>query len=161
MSTTRPRNISTRNDDLHALLRRGLDLDEHQVALDEVLAADVVDLDDGDDLVELLANLLQLGVVAVDDEGHARQVRLLGLADGEAVDVEAARSEHAGDVGQHARLILHQRRQHVPHTSTLSKGAGFLQHLSDAARKQQSWPSSVKCLQHFLHWKRRPGGLRH
>ena len=101
--------------DLDPLLRRGLDLDEHQVALDEVLAADVLHLDDGDDLVELLADLLQLGVVAVDDEGHARQVGLLGLADGEAVDVEAARGEHAGDVGQDAGLVLHQRRQDVPH----------------------------------------------
>ena len=40
---------------------------------------------------------------------------VLGFADGEAVDVEAARGEHAGDVGQHAGLVLHQGRQDVPH----------------------------------------------
>ncbi len=97
------------------------DLDEHQVALDEVLAADVVHLDDGDDLVELLADLIEHVVVAVDDEGHARQVGVLGLADGEAVDVEAARGEHAGDVRENAGLVLHQGGKHVPHRRSLSE----------------------------------------
>ncbi len=76
-------------------------------------------LDDGDDLVELLADLLQREIVAVDDEGHARQVGVLGLADREAVDVEAARGEHSRDMGQDAGLILHQRGQNVSHAHRL------------------------------------------
>ena len=43
------------------------------------------------------------------------RLRVLGLADGEAVDVEAARGEHAGDVGQHAGHVLHQGRKDVTH----------------------------------------------
>ena len=42
-----------------ALPPDALHLDQHQVAFDEVLRADVVDADDGDDLFELLADLLQ------------------------------------------------------------------------------------------------------
>src|SRR5262249_24139255 len=68
----------------------GLDLEKHEVAFDEVLGADVHDLDDGDDLVELLANLIEDRVIALDDEGHAREVGVLGFANREAVDVEAA-----------------------------------------------------------------------
>ena len=100
---------------LDALLRIRRDLDEHQVALDEILAGDVHHLDDGDDLIELLADLIEFGIVAVNDEGHAGQVGLLGFADREAVDVEAARGQHAGNVGENARLILHQSGQHVSH----------------------------------------------
>src|SRR5262249_34569955 len=55
------------------------------------------------------------GIVAVNDESHARQVRVLGFADGQAVDVEAARRQHAGDMSQHAGLVLHQGREHVSH----------------------------------------------
>ena len=58
-STIRPRKISTSALDLGPALGRGVDLDQHQVALDEVLARDVEDLDDRDDLLELLADLLE------------------------------------------------------------------------------------------------------
>ena len=92
-----------------------LDLDQHQVAFDVVVRADVVDADDGDDLFELLADLLEDAVVADDDERHPRELGVFGFADGEAVDVEAARGEHAGDVGQHAGHVLHGGRKDVPH----------------------------------------------
>src|ERR1700730_15545278 len=74
---------------------RRLDLDEHQIAFDVVFAADVLHADNRDDLVELFAGLLHDAVVAVDDKGHARQARVLVFADGQTIDIEAARGEHA------------------------------------------------------------------
>ena len=70
----------------------------------------VVDLAHGDDLLELLAHLLDDPVVAHDDDRDPRQVRVLGLADGEAVDVEPARGKHPRDVRQDPRLVLDQGR---------------------------------------------------
>ena len=55
----------------------------------------------------------RMPVVAHDHDRDPRQVRVLGLADREAVDVEPARGEHARDVRQDARLVLHQRREDV------------------------------------------------
>ena len=73
-STMRPRKIVARLANLGCAGRRlHLDLDQHQVAFDVVARADVVDADDGDDLFELLADLLEHAVVADDDERHPRE----------------------------------------------------------------------------------------
>ena len=56
-------------------------------------AADVVDLHDRDDLFQLLAYLLQHGVVADDHERHPRQMRIFGFADRQAVDVVTPRRQ--------------------------------------------------------------------
>src|SRR5207245_10420786 len=80
--------------DFRALLRPGRDLDQHQVALDKILAADILDSYNRYDFVQLLADLFELGIVAVHDEGHAGEIRIFGFADGQAVDVEAARRQH-------------------------------------------------------------------
>jgi hypothetical protein len=71
-----------------------------------IARADIIDAHHGDDLFQLLADLLQHAVVADDDKRHAREAWILGLADGEAIDVETARGEHAGNVGQHAGDVL-------------------------------------------------------
>ena len=75
-STIRPRKISASS---RISLRRppsgALDLDQHQIALDEILRADVDHLDDGHDFFELLADLPQHVVVAHHDKRHPRQVR--------------------------------------------------------------------------------------
>ena len=121
-STIRPRKISASS---RISLRRpggAVDLDQHQVALDVILRADVVDADHGHDLLQLLADLLQHAVVADDHEGHPRQLRVLGLADGQAVDVVAPRGQHARDVREHPGHVLHQSREHVTH-SRLQGGA--------------------------------------
>ncbi len=114
-STIRARKIWTRACNSARMRGRGVDLDQHQVTLDEIRPGDVEHLDDGDDLLELLADLLEQPVVAVDHDGDPRQVGVLGLADGEALDVEPPRREHPGNVRQDPRLVLHQRRQHMPH----------------------------------------------
>ena len=58
-STIRPRKICDQRWISARSAAGGLDLDQHQVALDVVFARDVVHLDDRDDLLELLADLLE------------------------------------------------------------------------------------------------------
>ena len=101
--------------DLRAAAVLGADLHQHQVALDVILAGDVEDLDDRDDLFELLANLVEDAVVAVDDERDAGESRILGRADGQAVDVEGPGGQHPGNMGQDAGLVHHQRGKDVSH----------------------------------------------
>src|SRR5205814_9958660 len=74
--------------------RRRIDLEQHQSALDEIARADFIDLDYGDNLFKLLADLIQNAVVADNDECHPREVRVLRLADGQRIDVIPARGEH-------------------------------------------------------------------
>src|SRR5262249_53749777 len=74
--------------DVAAAFRRTDDLDQHQIAFNEALFADVLHLDDGDDFLELLADLFDHGAVAMNDESHAREFVVFGFADGEGIDVE-------------------------------------------------------------------------
>src|SRR4051812_27734046 len=85
-----------------------------------VARADVVHMDDSNDLFQLLADLIENPIVADNDERHPRKVRIFRLADGQRIDVVAARGEHARNVRQHARHILHHRRQHMTHHQTPS-----------------------------------------
>ena len=100
-----------------ALVRTCRDRDQHQVALDEILAADVLNRDYGHDLVELLAHLFQDGVVAAHHEGDTRKVGVFGFTHGQAVDVEAARSHHPRDLGKYAGRVLYKGGQDVPHAA--------------------------------------------
>ena len=119
-STIRPRKISV-SWEISARRPGGRrDLDQHQVAFDVVLRADVVDADDGHDFFQLLPHLLQHAVVADDDEGHPRELGVFGLPHRQAVDVVAARGQHARDVREHARHVLDQCGKHVTH-GTLRK----------------------------------------
>ena len=99
--------------DLGSKRRRRVDLDQHQVALDVILARDVVDLHDRHDLLELLSHLVEMPVVSHHDHRDPREQRVLGLADRQALDIEPARRKHPRDVRQHARLVLHQRRKQM------------------------------------------------
>src|SRR5262249_33273013 len=90
--------------DFRPLLRGRFDFDEHQIALDEILTTDVLDGDHRNDLVELLADLLKFGIVSVNYERHSRQIGVFGLANGQAIDIKAARGQHSRDVCQHPRL---------------------------------------------------------
>ena len=90
-------------------------LHQGELPRDHVLGVEVADLDDVDELVELLGHLLDREAARVDRDRHARAVRVLGRADGEGVDVEAAPGEQAGHAGQDAGLVLHQDREGVLH----------------------------------------------
>src|SRR5262249_35142063 len=56
--------------DLGSLPGFHLDFDQHEVALDMVARADIVDANHGDDLFKLFSNLFQHAIVADDDERH-------------------------------------------------------------------------------------------
>ncbi len=68
-------------------------------------------------LVELLDDLFQRGIVAVRDDGHARQLRVVRRADVERVNVVAATAEKAGHPREHAELVLDQNRDGMTHKS--------------------------------------------
>src|SRR4029453_3443370 len=53
--------------------------EQHQIPLDVVARADVIHLHNGDDLLKLLADLLEHAVIADDDEGHPREAWYFGL----------------------------------------------------------------------------------
>src|SRR5207249_10582616 len=72
-----------RPHDLGPVLRLGVDANQHQLALDVVVLGEVADLDDVDELVELLRDLLDDELVAVDDDGHPRHRGIERLADGQ------------------------------------------------------------------------------
>ena len=101
--------------DFRPAARRGRDLDQHQVAFDVVLRADVIDADDGHDFFQLFPHLLQHAVVADDDEGHPRELGVFRLPHRQAIDVVAARGQHARNVRKHARHVLNQCGKHVTH----------------------------------------------
>jgi len=91
----------------------GTHLDEHDLALDGRRRLELDDLEHLDELVELLGHLLEREVLDVDDDGHPRDVGVLGLTDGEGVDVEAPTGEQRGDAGEHAGLVLDEDGQGV------------------------------------------------
>jgi hypothetical protein len=109
-------------DDLAAgpLVHR--DLDEHQLALDVGGVGEVDHLDDGDQLVKLLLDLLERLVVTPGDERDARDGRVHGLGDREALDVEAAAAEEPRDAREDAELVLDQNGDGVPHDFTATSG---------------------------------------
>ena len=67
-------------DELGAAVGRRRDLDEQQLALDRVVAAQLVDLEHVDQLVQLLDDLVDRGLRAVDADRDARAVLALGRA---------------------------------------------------------------------------------
>ena len=53
--------------------------------------------------------------LADNHEGHPRQIRVVGLANGKRVDIVPTGREHTGNVSQHAGHVLHHGRQDVTH----------------------------------------------
>ena len=110
-------------------------LEQRHLAGDRGVGLHVADLDHVDELVELLGDLIDRVHGAVDGQRHPRDVRILGRADRERVDVEAAAAEQTGDPGQDAGPVLDQQREQVlaagepardPRSSRLSVlGSGF------------------------------------
>ena len=79
--------------DLAAVGRGGVHLDQRQLADHRVVVGDIGDLGDVDQLVELLDDLLQHGIVGIHHHRHARDARRLAVADGQALDVIVAAAE--------------------------------------------------------------------
>ena len=92
--------------DLGAVLDRGGDPEQRHLAGDRRVGLHVADLDHVDELVELLRHLVDRVDRAVERERDAGDVRVLGRADRERVDVEPAAAEEARDAGEDARAVL-------------------------------------------------------
>ena len=93
---------------------RRIELDQHQLQLDVRRAGQVGDLEDLDDPLQLRQHLAQVPVVAADGDGHARAAGLVGGADGQRLDVEAAGAEQPRDAVQRPGTVDDQRAHHVP-----------------------------------------------
>ena len=99
--------------DLAAALDRRVHAEERHLASHGPVGLHVADLDHVDELVELLGDLVDRVDGAVERERHARDVRVLGGADRQRVDVEAAAAEQAGDAREDAGLVLDQEGEDV------------------------------------------------
>lgn len=84
----------------------GRHLDQGEFAGDRALLGDVRDLDHVDELVQLFLDLLDLGVVPQDDDGHPAHLGFFAGPDGETLDVESPPGEESGDPGEDARPVL-------------------------------------------------------
>jgi hypothetical protein len=84
----------------------GGDLDEAELADDGFAAADLVDIVGDFELVEAGADAVRGGLGRLADDGHARGVWLLALADRERDDVDAETAKERGDTGEDAGLVL-------------------------------------------------------
>ena len=96
----------------------GPHLDQQQLAVDRGGAVELDDLDHLDQLVQLLGDLLERRVLDVDHDRHPGDLGVLGRADRQGVDVEAAAAEQAGDAGQDAGLVLDEHARACACSST-------------------------------------------
>src|SRR6185369_9059823 len=76
---------------------------------------EILDLNDIHQLLELLDDLIERGVVAVRNDRHARGVVFVRGSNIQRVDVVAAAREKAGHTRQNAKLIFNQDRYGVSH----------------------------------------------
>jgi hypothetical protein len=101
--------------DLHHLGARlgihAIDLHEDQFAVHVFALAEILHLEHVRQLVELLDDLFERGVVAVRDDGHARMAGSCVGRDIERVNVVAAPAEKPGHAREHAELVFHQEQK--------------------------------------------------
>ena len=114
-STTRPLNAS--DVEISSARRSGVGAhpEQQQLAFDRLLGRELGDAEDVDELVDLLLDLLQRVVLAVDAERDARDADAFGRPDRERVDVESAPCEHRRDARQRAGLVLDEHGDRVLH----------------------------------------------
>src|SRR6185503_10200758 len=107
-------------DELRAPFGRHGDLDEHELTLDRLAGDELGDAKHVDELVDLLLDLLERVLRAIDAERDAAHSGPLGRPDGERLDVEAAPREHRRDARERARLVLDGDAQRVLHDAFAS-----------------------------------------
>src|SRR3984957_11783229 len=94
---------------------RGSHFDHGQVAHYGGFVRNVLHQQHVDQLIEIGLDAACLIVIGVDRDGHARDLRLLGAADGERIDVEGAAAKQRRHTRQHARFIFHVHHVSVQH----------------------------------------------
>lgn len=117
--------------DLHDFgASRGIDGDakENEFAIHILIIVEILDVDHLDQFVELFGDLFEHGVVAPNDNGHARGVIGAG-ADVERIDIEASTAEHTGYACENAEFIFDENRDGVAHKKgpqTVGRFGGFV-----------------------------------
>src|SRR5262249_27530753 len=115
-----------RGDQLCALLRRRAHLQEQQLALDRLAGGELGHAEHVDELVNLLLDLLERVLLAVDAQRDAGDTRPFGRSDGKRVDVEAAAGEHRRDARERSGLVLHHDAQGALHwRASCSSGSSY------------------------------------
>src|SRR6266516_1012740 len=102
---------------------RGGDGRDHQLAAVHLVLRQVLDLHDLDQTLQLLADLVSLGVAVIDLERDPEAPGFLARPDRDAADVKAAAANCARDLGQRVRRVLHQDREDpdlLAHGSTVT-----------------------------------------
>src|SRR5436190_13530276 len=102
---------------------RRRDLQQRELALDRFSRGELLDAEHVHELVDLLLDLLEHVLLALDPQRDARHVVTLGRADSEALDVERTPCEHARDARQRAGRVLDEHRQRVLHAITCSSAS--------------------------------------
>ena len=77
----------------------GFDAKQNKFAVDDVSIFEVVHFENIDQFFELFDDLFQDLIVADDNDGHARYFIVLGRADVEGIDIEAATAKETCDTG--------------------------------------------------------------
>lgn len=90
------------------------DLSQKQFTLHKSGVGVIQHSPDRDKVIQLAASLLDNTVLALQHNGHAREVFNLSVADNQTVNVEATGSQNTRHAGQHTRLVLHEAVQDVP-----------------------------------------------
>ena len=93
---------------------RCIELDQGELDLDMGHRIEVLDLEHVDHALQLREHLAQVPVVPADGDRHPRTSRLVGRADRQRLDVEAARAQQARDAVERAGTIDDEGAHHVP-----------------------------------------------
>lgn len=98
---------------LEVLGTENIDFGKQKLTLNKGRVGIVKDGPDRYEILQLPASLLHDAVVASQDDGHAGQVRDLGVADDQRLNVEAASGNDTREARQDTRLILNQTIQNM------------------------------------------------
>ncbi len=101
--------------DFTAVFRGGFHAEHDEFAVHVLVIAKIGDLDDVHQFVELLGHLLEHGVVAAHDDGHAGSGGIHRGTDVQRINVEAASAEHSGDAREHTGTVFHKGGDRVTH----------------------------------------------
>ena len=81
-------------------------LDQRQVARHRRHVAQILDFENVDELVQVGHDAVNVHLIAVKNDGHARHAGNVGPADGQRLDVEGAAPKDQRDAVQNARLVF-------------------------------------------------------
>lgn len=101
--------------DLSPIFARVAHLNQDQLAVDRFPFAIIHDFDDVVEFIELFDDLFESGFVAVGDNGHAGQFRLMGWGHVEAVDIVSTATEETGNPCEDSEFVLNKYGNSMSH----------------------------------------------